>query len=173
MELVGRWAQYFTKIYQKTRKNRQIYIWNPMTTEFWKHWFAPSVWNFPSPAAKSEEKRMFSQTKKLCLNIKNLEKKIIYILIVALKFRKPEQNWAQIPENPKPPARPLSFRTSKSGNPDVNKTSHENTLHGNYKTPRRCIFKDCHPFFGNVFVSLFWPLIWDILSWQHKRLETR
>ena len=30
--------------------------------------------------------------KKLYLNIKNLEKKIIYILIVALKFRKPEQN---------------------------------------------------------------------------------
>ena len=62
--------------------------------------------------------------KKLCLNIKNLEKKIIYILIVALKFRKPEQNWARIPENPKPPARPLSFRTSKSRNRDVNKRSH-------------------------------------------------
>ena len=101
----------------------------------WKHWFALSVWNFcrwvadvppreTSRTAKSEEKRMFSQTKKLCLNIKNLEKKIIYILIAALKFRKPEQNWAQIPENPKPPARPLSFRTSKSRNPDVNKTSH-------------------------------------------------
>ena len=34
--------------------------------------------------------------KKLCLNIKNLEKKIIYILIVALKFRKPVQNCARM-----------------------------------------------------------------------------
>ena len=34
----------------------------------------------------------FIYIKKLCLDIKNLEKKIIYILIVALKFRKPEQN---------------------------------------------------------------------------------
>ena len=33
---------------------------------------------------------------KNCLNIKNLEKKIIYILIVALKFRKPEQNCARM-----------------------------------------------------------------------------
>ena len=56
--------------------------------------------------------------------IKILEKRIIYIFIVALKFRKPEQNWARIPENPKPPARPLSFRTSKSRNRDVNKMSH-------------------------------------------------
>ena len=56
---------------------------------------------------------------KNCLNIKNLEKKIIYILTVALKFRKPEQNWAWIPENPKSPARPLSFRTSNSCNRDV------------------------------------------------------
>ena len=30
--------------------------------------------------------------KKMCPNIKSLEKKVIYILILALNFRKPEQN---------------------------------------------------------------------------------
>ena len=34
----------------------------------------------------------FRRLEKMGLNIKNLEKKIIYILIAALKFRKPEQN---------------------------------------------------------------------------------
>ena len=47
----------------------------------------------------------------------------IYIKNCVL-ISKPGQNWAQIPENPKSPARPLSFRTSKSRNPYVNKTSH-------------------------------------------------
>ena len=43
--------------------------------------------------------------KKMCLNIKNLEKTIIYILIVALKFRKPEQSQKVIPRE-RLPARP-------------------------------------------------------------------
>ena len=73
MELVGRRAPYFTKIDQKTCKNRQIYIWTPWLSDLLcKHWFASSVWNFcrwvadvplreTSPAAKGEEKRTFLQ----------------------------------------------------------------------------------------------------------------
>ena len=34
LELFGRWTQHFTKIYQKTHKIGQSYIWNPMTTGF-------------------------------------------------------------------------------------------------------------------------------------------
>ena len=52
------------------------------------------------------------------------QRSFIYLFYLALKFRKPEKNLAEIPENQKPPARPLSFRTSKSRNPDVNKASH-------------------------------------------------
>ena len=78
LKLVGRWTQHFTKIDQKTRKIGQIYIKTPWLLDLLcEHWFASSVWNFCSwvadvppretfPAAKSEEKRMFSQATFLC-----------------------------------------------------------------------------------------------------------
>ena len=56
--------------------------------------------------------------KKLYLNIKNLEKKIIYILIVALQFCKPEQNWARIllkAQNPRPGLSPLERQNHVTG----------------------------------------------------------
>ena len=72
LELFGRWTQHFTKIDQKTHKIGQICNWTPWLLHLLcKHWIA-SAWNFyrwvadvppreTSPAAKSEEKRMFSQ----------------------------------------------------------------------------------------------------------------
>ena len=73
LELVGRWTQ---KLPKSTRRHVKLYKFVFVTP--WlpdllcKHWFASTVWNFchwvadvppreTSPAAKSEEKRMFSQ----------------------------------------------------------------------------------------------------------------
>ena len=78
LKLVGRWAQHFAKIDQKTQIFfGQIYIWSPKNVCVGgyltaRHWFASSVWNFcpwvtdvplheTSPVAKSKEKWMFSQ----------------------------------------------------------------------------------------------------------------
>ena len=61
LELVGRSTQHLTKIDQKTRKIRQIYIWNPMTTGFIMYTLICIISvEFLSLESQSEEKWMFS-----------------------------------------------------------------------------------------------------------------
>ena len=96
------------------------------------------------------------------------------MIVALIKFRKPEQNWARIPENPKLPARPLSLErqnhvTGMSTRCHIKILYMETT-----RLPVGALLKTIASVLWKRFCRTnYFGLTWDILSWQHKGLETR